>query len=238
MRMRTKIILVIIAFCIIGLIFKVNSEKDEYRKIMKEAVYIEDTDIIDESLTDRFVIISGTPEMTEGAYDPDFDIHFDYPVIYRISTVLSDTGTGGNHATSWEKVFRGNKYTYGSADFCGEAKIGAYTISGDVLKFIFKSSPDEIVTEEMAKRTGWTYYKNNKYVGTYLLSRPLTFQNDWDNWLDRGLMKITYDAKSQQGIPCTVFGYLGDGGHIIPTTDYEVKYVHGIMNKDEFLKKY
>lgn len=237
MSKKTKAFLILGILIVLGMIVKVNEEKSEYRKVMKDAVYIEDITAIDESLEGKFVFLSGTPKMSKGAYDPDFDLQFDYPVVYRSAYVLYDTGTGGNHETEWKTTYRSEKNVYGQTDLCGEAAIGAYTIGGDVMKYVFETRTKDIVTEELAEQTGWVYCDHYKWTARYLLSKPLTYQNDIKNWLDRGMMRVGYSAKEDIGLPCTIFGYLHDG-HIISTEEYEVQYELGIMDKEAFLDRY
>lgn len=237
MSKKSKVFLILGVLIVLGMIVNVHDEKSEYRKVMKDAVYIEDITIIDESLEGKFVFISGTPKMSKGAYDPDFDIQFDYPVVYRSAYVLYDTGTGANHETEWVTTYRSEKNIYGQTDLCGEAEIGAYTIGGDVMKYVFETRTKDIVTEELAEQTGWVYCDHYKWTDRYLLSKPLTYKNDIKNWLDRGMMRVGYSAKEDNGLPCTIFGYLHDG-HIISTDEYEVKYKLGIMDKETFLNRY
>lgn len=237
MSRKPIIFLTLGVLLVLGMIVRVQEEKSEYRNVMKNAVYIEDITTIDESLEGKFVIISGTPKMSKGAYDPDFDIQFDYPVVFRSAYVLYDTGTGAKHKTEWETTYRSEKNIYGQTDLCGEAVIGAYTIGGDVMKHVFEARTKDVLTEEMAEQTGWVYCDHYKWTARYLLSKPLTYKNDIKNWLDRGMMRVGFSAKEDDGLPCTIFGYLHDG-HIISTEDYEVKYKLGIMDKETFLKQY
>lgn len=237
MSKKSKVFLILGAFIIMGMMVKVHEEKSEYRNIMEAAVYIEDITTIDKSLEGKYVFISGTPKMSKGAYDPDFDIQFEYPVVYRSAYVLYDTGTGANHETEWKTTYRSEKNIYGQTDLCGEAKIGAYTIGGDVMKYVFETRTRDIVTEKMADQTGWVYCDHYKWSARYLLSKPLTYKNDIENWLDRGMMRVGYSAKEDTGLPCTIFGYLHNG-HIISTEEYEVKYKLGIMDKETFLDRY
>lgn len=237
MSKKSKVFLILGAFIITGMMVKVHEEKSEYRNIMEAAVYIEDITTIDKSLEGKYVFISGTPKMSKGAYDPDFDIQFEYPVVYRSAYVLYDTGTGANHETEWKTTYRSEKNIYGQTDLCGEAKIGAYTIGGDVMKYVFETRTRDIVTEKMADQTGWVYCDHYKWSARYLLSKPLTYKNDIENWLDRGMMRVGYSAKEDTGLPCTIFGYLHNG-HIISTEEYEVKYKLGIMDKETFLDRY
>ena len=237
MSKKTMVILVLGVLLILGMIVSVQEEKSKYRKVMETAIYIDDNTTLDESLEGKFVILSGTPKMSKGAYDPDFDIQFDYPVVYRSAWVLYDTGTGAKHETEWQTTYRSEKNIYGQTNLCGEAKIGAYTIGGDVMKYVFETRTKDIVTEEMAVRTGWVYCDHQKWSARYLLSKPLTYENDIQNWLDRGMMRVGFSAKEDIGLPCTVFGYL-QNGQIISTEEYEEKYQLGIMDKEEFLNKY
>ena len=235
---KKKIAFLILGVLIVlGIIVKVNEEKSEYRKVMEDAVYIKDITAVDESLEGKLVFISGTPKMSKGAYDPDFDIQFDYPVVYRSAYVLYDTGTDAEHKTEWKTAYRSEENIYGQTDLCGEAKIGAYTIGGDVMKYVFETQTKDIVTEKMAEQTGWVYCDHIYWTDRYLLSKPLTYKNDTDNWLDRGMMRVGYSAKEDIGLPCTIFGYLHDG-HIVSTEEYEVKYKLGIMDKEAFMDKY
>lgn len=238
MKKKTIIILVIIIGAMIGFAMERHEEKEKNRSVMQDAVYIEDIDSIDESLVGKYVIISGVPMMEEGAYDADFDVQFDYPVVYRMSYVLYDTGTGSKHNTEWQQSYRSDDYPYGSTDLVGVARIGAYTFSGDTLKYVFETSTDTIVTEELAEQIGWTYCSNYKLAGKWLLSQPFTYPNDVENWLDRGMMRITYNAKSSEGIPCTIFGYLTEDGRITGTEEADIQYVKGIYDKEGFLEAY
>lgn len=238
MKKRTIIIIAIALFVIIGFVIQVKKEKAAYRDAMQDALYIENINQIDESMFGHYVILAGTPEMKTGAYDPDFDIQFDYPVVYREAFALYDTGSGGDHKISWDKTYRSNNYPLGTTTLTGEVTIGSYTIQGDVLLHIFENSSDNLVTEELAEQTGWVYCGNSELVGAWLLSRPKTYENRHFSWLDRGMLRISFNPKSTVGIPCTVFGYLDENGTIIPTEEYDVKYIKGIANKKEFLEKY
>lgn len=238
--MGKKIIafLAVAAILIAGFAVQVHEEKETYREAMEDALYIEDVGHLDETAFGHYVILAGTPEMKTGAYDPDFDLSFDYPVVYRQAFALYDTGSGGDHKISWDKTYRSEDYPYGTADFLGEAAIGSYAIQGDVLKFIFETSTDQLVTPALAEETGWVYCDKSELAGVWLLSRPKTYQNRKFDWLDRGMLRVSYNAKSAAGIPCTIFGYLDETGTIVPTEAYDVKYAKGILNKDEFLKEY
>lgn len=238
MSKRTIVFIAIAFFVIIGFAMQVHEEKETYRDAMQDALYIEDINHIDESMLGHYVILAGTPEMKTGAYDPDFDIQFDYPVVYRNSFALYDTGSGGKHKISWDKTYRSDDYPYGSTDLVGEATIGCFTIQGDALLHIFENSSDKLVTEELAKQTGWVYCDKSELAGVWLLSKPKTYNNRRFNWQDRGMLRVSYNAKSRTGIPCTILGYLDENGTIAPTEEYDVKYLKGIMDKDEFLKKY
>ena len=236
MSKKTIVILALCVLLILGMIVKVQEEKSKYRKVMESAIYIDDITALDESLEGKFVILSGTPKMSKGAYDPDFDIQFDYPVVYRSAWVLYDTGVGGKHVTEWKTTYRSQKNIYGQTSLFGEAKIGAYTISGDVMKFVFETRTKDILTEEMADHTGWVYCDHWKWADRYLLSKALTYENDVQNWLDRGMMRVGFSAKEDIGLPCTIFGYLRNG-YIVPTEEYEIQYKLGIMDKETFLNK-
>lgn len=237
MSNKIKAILIIAVLLVLGLMVQVHEEKSAYRSVMEDAVYIEDVSTLDESLEGKFVILSGTPQMSRGAYDPDFDISFDYPVVYRSAYVLYDTGTGADHKTEWKTTYRSEDNVYGQTDFCGEAQIGAYTIGGDVMKYVFEIKTKDIVTEELAAQTGWVYCDHYKWSARYLLSKPLTYKNDIENWIDRGMMRVGFSAKEDAGRPCTIFGNLQDGC-IVSTEEYDVQYELGIMDKETFLKKY
>lgn len=238
MRKRTWIWLGIGVFLLLGCIFKVKQNNRDYANTIADAVYIEDVSTVDSSLVGKYVIVSGTPEMRTGAYDADFDVRFDYPAVYRTAYVLYDTGTGSEHVTEWQKAYRSEKNPHGSVTLLGEAGIGAYTFGGDALNFVFKTSPDVLVTEELAKQIGWIYCKHWKLTGVWLLSRPFTYKNDVKCWLDAGMLRFTYTAKSKKGIPCTVCGILEEDGHLAPVGTYGVKYQTGILDKESFLAKY
>lgn len=234
---KTKVFLILGICLILGLMIRINEEKAHYRPLLQDAVYITDTEKTDASLEGKYVILSGTPVLSAGAYDPDFDITFDGPVVYRTSMVLTDMLSEGQHQTSWEKVFRSEKNVYGSVDYCGEAKIGAYRIRGDVLKYLFETATEDAVTPELAERTGWVYCTNQRYAGRWMLSRPFTYEYDPDSYLDAGMLRISMSVKSSQGIPCTVFGYLRDGC-IIATDEAEIRCKRGILDKEAFLSQF
>lgn len=167
-------------FCLIlGIFFSIATIKmifidnPKTKSVLKDAVYVGE-DAIDEKNDGKMVIVCGTFELTEPAYDDEIGISFDNIRVSRSKqTMKLNKGSSKDEEdmTAVEKLYGVLEWSpvMGSVAYRGEGKIGNYTLSSDFIENIRTDTVWAKYDEAELQEAGYAYMPDKKHSPTHFI---------------------------------------------------------------------
>lgn len=235
-------------------------KNDKAANALQDAIYL-DTPTINAANEGKLVIIHGTAIMSKKAEDPDLGIVFDAPVVTRqvqvIEAQTKSTTTTTTTASSdkekketkevkktteyvWKNVnVKNNKTPLKTDTFIGEAKIGDFIISGNNLKYMFNKK-NIIVTKDMAKTSGLTYWKqglSRAYLTSRRISDRFMMSNSELKAVNEGISRICFEGTEKQAKNVYTLAGIQQNGKLVSNKNFTIQCYAGTLTKEQMIEK-